>query len=151
VLNTGEVRSKVGFATPANDYAVMMNVLGTKSDYEPGDVLVISGDQTAGLCAASYSPTVIGVYSAAPGFLGGQTVNDLPEDSNMIAVAIMGIVTVKVSAENGAIHPGDLLVTSSTPGYAMRGDNPTTGTILGKALESLDSGTGLIQVLLMLR
>jgi hypothetical protein len=153
VLNTGEVRSQVGFATPANDFAVMMRVDGTKSDYEPGDVLVISGDQgqAAGLCAASYSPTVIGVYSAAPGFLGGQTVTGKAEDSNSIPVAIMGIVSVKVSAENGAIQPGDLLVTSSTPGYAMRGEDPAVGTILGKALGTLDSGTGTILVLLMLR
>jgi hypothetical protein len=63
----------------------------------------------------------------------------------------MGIVEVKVSAENGPIHPGDLLVTSATPGYAMRGDNPAPGTILGKALESLDNGVGTILVLLTLQ
>jgi hypothetical protein len=33
----------------------------------------------------------------------------------------------------------------------MRGDNPPPGTILGKALESLESDTGVIRVLLMLR
>lgn len=153
VLNTGEVRSEVGFATPAEDYAVMMNIQGTKSDYEPGDVLVINTDQSqmAGLCASSYSSAVIGVYSAAPGFLGGQAVTDPAGEDGRIPVAVMGIVLVKVSTENGPILPGDLLVTSSTPGYAMRGDNPQAGTILGKALEPLDSGTGLILVLLTLR
>jgi hypothetical protein len=150
VLNTGEVRSKVGFASPANDFAVMMNVLGAKSDYEPGDVLVIRGEQglLAGLGASSYATTVIGVYTAAPGFLGGQAVTS---QADGIPVAVMGIVSVKVSAENGPIHPGDLLVTSSTPGYAMRGDNPPPGTILGKALGSLDSGSGVVLVLITLQ
>ena len=153
VLNTGEVRSKVGFATPANDYAVLMNVPGARSDYEPGDVLVISGDQgqSVELCASSYSPTVIGVYSASPGFLGGQSVTDQVDSTNSISVAIMGIASVKVSAENGPIKPGDLLVTSSTPGHAMRADEPVPGTILGKALGTLDSGVGMILVLLTLQ
>ena len=57
----------------------------------------------------------------------------------------------KVSAENGPIHAGDLLVTSSTPGHAMRADNPPRGTVLGKALETHKSGTGLIQVLVTLQ
>jgi hypothetical protein len=150
VLNTGEVRSKVGFATLAQDYAVMMNVQGLKSDYEPGDVLVISAEQDlmAGLCAASYSTTVIGVYTESPGFLGGQAVTS---QADGIPVAVMGIVSVKVNAENGPIHAGDLLVTSSIPGYAMRGEDPPPGTILGKALGSLDSGSGEIQVLLTLQ
>jgi hypothetical protein len=117
VLNTGEVRSKVGFATPAQDYAVMMNVQGAKGDYEPGDVLVIRGEQglTVGQCTLPYATTVVGVYSESPGFLGGQAVNS---QADGLPVAVMGIVTVKVSAENGSIHPGDLLVTAATPGYA---------------------------------
>jgi hypothetical protein len=153
VLNTGEVRSKVGFATPANDYAVMMSIQGAKSDYEPGDVLVVSRDQgqTAGLCSTSYSTAVIGVYSASPGFLGGQTVTGQAESNSSLPVAVMGIVLVKVSAENGPIHPGDLLVTSSAPGFAMRGEDPPPGTILGKALGTLESGNGTIQVLLTLQ
>ena len=60
-------------------------------------------------------------------------------------------VPCKVSAENGPIRPGDLLVTSSTPGHAMRDDRPEPGTILGKALGSIDFGTGLIEVLVMLQ
>ncbi len=33
----------------------------------------------------------------------------------------------------------------------MRADDPRPGIVLGKALEALDAGTGLIQVLVMLR
>ena len=54
----------------------------------------------------------------------------------------------KVSAESGAIKPGDLLVTSSKPGYAMKGSDHSQmmGAIIGKALEPLDAGTGVIEV-----
>jgi hypothetical protein len=69
-----------------------------------------------------------------------------------IPVAIVGIVPCKVSAENGAIHRGDLLITASMPGHAMRaGTNPAQGTVLGKALGELKDGTGMIQVLVTLQ
>ena len=69
----------------------------------------------------------------------------------------VGVVTlgsfraIKVDASYGAIQPGDLLVSSDTPGYAMRATNPQVGTIIGKALGSLDSGTGVIPVLITLQ
>ena len=68
-------------------------------------------------------------------------------------MAMLGIVPTKVSAENGPIHRGDLLVTSSTPGYAMKGTDPSRliGSVVGKALGSLDSGTGVIEVVVTLQ
>ena len=76
-----------------------------------------------------------------------------------VPVAIVGIVPTLVTTESGPIEVGDLLVTSSTPGHAMKAQPATidgmeiypTGAILGKALESLDSGTGVIKILVMLR
>jgi hypothetical protein len=57
-----------------------------------------------------------------------------------------------VSAENGPVHRGDLLVTSSTPGHAMKaGPNPPQGTVLGKALGELTEGSGVILVLVTLQ
>jgi hypothetical protein len=84
------------------------------------------------------------VISASPGVLLGAE-----KDSAKAPVAISGIVKCKVDANQGAIRIGDLLTTSSTQGYAMRSDQATPGTIIGKALESLDSGTGLIEILIM--
>ena len=152
VLKNGEVQSDVGFNTPASDFAEMMAVQGEIANYEPGDVLVISEtqDRTVALSSTPYSRAVIGVYSTAPGFVGGHPVSDEDQTGN-IPVAILGIVPCKVSAENGPIRRGDLLVTSSTPGHAMRADNPPPGTILGKALEPLDKGTGTILVLITLQ
>ncbi len=64
----------------------------------------------------------------------------------------MGIVPCRVSAENGPIARGDLLVTAATPGHAMRaGENPPAGAVLGKAFGALEAGTGLIPVLVTLR
>jgi len=51
------------------------------------------------------------------------------------------------------IKPGDLLTTSDTPGHAMKvTEHPRAqGAILGKAMSSLESGTGLVLVLVTLQ
>jgi hypothetical protein len=66
-------------------------------------------------------------------------------------LALMGRVKVKATTENGPIEPGDLLVSASTPGYVMRcpDSQQCEGTIVGKALEPLDKGAGLILMLLV--
>jgi hypothetical protein len=66
-------------------------------------------------------------------------------------IALTGTVPAKVDAGYGAVQVGDLLTVSPTAGHAMRAVDPKPGTILGKALEPLSEGTGLIQVLVMLR
>ena len=87
-----------------------------------------------------------GVYSTEPGFVGGQGING--DETNKIPLAVVGIVPVKVNAENGPIRPGDLLTSSSTPGHAMRaGAKPAVGTVIGKALQRWNKGTGKIQML----
>lgn len=76
-----------------------------------------------------------------------------------IPLAVIGVVPVKVTAENGPIQPGDLLTTSSTPGHAMKASPVNLsgielyrpGTILGKALEPWTEGAGVIQLLLVLQ
>ncbi len=83
----------------------------------------------------------------------------LASNDHRVPVALVGTVPVKVVAENGPIHPGDLLTTSSTTGHAMRAEPVMvqgvavypTGAIIGKALESLAAGSGVIQVLLLQR
>jgi hypothetical protein len=68
-----------------------------------------------------------------------------------VPLAVVGIVPCKVSAENGPIRAGDLLVTSSRPGHAMRDDSAQAGTIVGKALDAMPSGTGVIKILVSLQ
>ncbi len=94
---------------------------------------------------------MVGVYSATPAFVGGRSVTG-DALAGGVPVAILGVISCKVSAENGAIRPGDLLVTSSTPGHAMRADDSAPrGTILGKALESLGLGYRADPVLVTLQ
>ena len=74
-------------------------------------------------------------------------------------LAQSGRVVIKVDATYGAIKPGDLLVTSPTPGYAMLSKPIKVGkqlmhrpgTLVGKALEALPTGKGEILVLLTLQ
>lgn len=77
----------------------------------------------------------------------------------------LGVVTlgafayVKADASNGAIQPGDLLSVSPTAGVAGKATMLTVdgvsffapGTIIGKALGGLDSGSGLIPVFISIR
>jgi hypothetical protein len=65
-------------------------------------------------------------------------------------LALTGIVRVKVTNEGGPIQPGDLLVTSSTPGHAMRwaSPDPCLCALVGKALEPILRDRGVILVLL---
>jgi len=72
-------------------------------------------------------------------------------DESLVAVVTTGTTYCRVDASYGAISPGDLLSTSPTPGHAQRSDSAAPGTILGKALEPLDAGTGMIRILVMLR
>jgi hypothetical protein len=68
-----------------------------------------------------------------------------------VPVALAGRVPVKIDAGYGAIRIGDLLTASPTPGHAMYAYDPEPGTVIGKALEPFDVGTGTITVLVMLR
>jgi hypothetical protein len=154
------------------DYAELIDVEGAATDYEPGDVLVISDqvDRAVELAAEAYSSRVVGVYSTDPAFVAGAGTPEeqiareeqalaragrpatlLAVNDGAIEVAIAGIVPVKVSAENGPIRRGDLLTTSNTPGHAMKATQLVPGTILGKAMGTLDSGTGVIEVLVLLQ
>lgn len=66
---------------------------------------------------------------------------------------MLGKVDCRVDARFGAVAVGDLLTTSSTPGHAMRADNPVRsfGTVIGKALAPLPDGAGLVPVLIALQ
>jgi hypothetical protein len=147
VASNGQARSDVGFATPAEDFAELLPAV---NGLEAGDVLAIGLDGKLTRSTAPYQTSVAGVYSTQPGFLGGQPVDGAPADT--IPLAVVGVVPVKVTAEGGAIVPGDLLVASSTPGRAMKaGPHPPLGSVLGKALQSLASGSGVIKMLATLQ
>jgi hypothetical protein len=151
----GTVYANGGFQPSGADFAESMGVSGDRHDYAAGDLLVIDakGERKLALSQEPYSTLVAGIYSTKPGMLGStRKVEDAPA-MDEIPLAVVGIVPCKVSAENGAIHPGDLLVTSSLPGHAMKGTDRSKmlGAVVGKALEPLEGETGVIQVLVTLQ
>ena len=153
VRNNGDVDYDGTLGTPASDLAEVFEVEGIAPEYEPGDVLVISAnvDRAVVKCDQPYSSRVVGVYATKPGVRLGT-----PIEGRTVPMGVVGVIPTKVSGENGPIKRGDLLVTSSTPGHAMKADPVVingieiypSGTILGKALEPFDRpGTGMIEVL----
>jgi len=120
-----------------------------------GTVVTLNPDKLNHVQASSkrYDTRVAGVISAQPGIVLGTS------GEGKVLVATTGRVKVKVDASRGTIRVGDLLVTSDLPGVAMRSQPikingipfHRPGTIIGKALEPLDKGSGEILVLLSLQ
>jgi hypothetical protein len=137
-----------------SDFAEALPVRSQRELYEPGDVLVMSSDgKTVQKTTSRYSRRVVGVYSTRPAVLGAEKDGVSRVDPDDVPVAITGIVPAKVTTENGPIQVGDLLVTSSRPGYAMRATDPRLmlGAVVGKAMEPLAAGRGMVKVLVILR
>jgi hypothetical protein len=144
-----------GISCTGADYAEAIDVTGDRTKYEPGDVLVIDPSAPGKFLKASqaYSTLVAGIYSTKPGFVGRKQPPTPETSATEVPMAMVGRVPAKVTAENGPIKVGDLLVASSTSGRAMKGTDRSllTGAVIGKALGSLDSGTGVIEVLVTLQ
>jgi hypothetical protein len=153
--STGKGFFDGGTQTGGADFAESVSAVGNKTEYESGDVLVIDtySDRQVSLSSAAYSTLVAGIYSTKPGVVATMHTSEDPALKNEIPMAVVGIVPCKVSAENGPISRGDLLVTSSSPGYAMRATDQAKlpGAIIGKALQPLSNGKGKIEVLVTLR
>jgi hypothetical protein len=166
---TGQIRATTGYVfpdgstqttafIPANcgaDYAESVGVTGDRTSFTPGDLLVIDPNNPGSFLKSNqpYSTLIAGVYSTKPGFVGRLEPASAKTDAIEVPMAMVGRVPTKVSAENGPIKVGDLLVSSSTVGYAMKGTDRSQmlGAVVGKALGPLDSGTGTILVLVTLQ
>lgn len=124
----------------------------------PESGMVVSIDTTApGQLAVSrraYDRTVAGVISGAGGVKTGMLMGQAGSMADgRHPVALTGRVYVWCDARTGAIHPGDLLTTSDTPGHAMKVSDHAAaqGAILGKAMSALETGRGLVLVLVSLQ
>lgn len=117
---------------------------------EAGDVVVIDPNSNVKAVKSNraYDASVAGIISESPAFYIGKD-----NRKGYLPLALAGRVPCKATTENGPINRGDLLVTSSKLGYAMKGDPKKIqiGTVLGKALEPLEKGEGKITVLVTLQ
>ncbi|MFG0260673.1 MAG: hypothetical protein ACF8LK_10015 [Phycisphaerales bacterium JB041] len=153
-----EIRGGADISEPFN-----VNVEGTRasagadSPVQPGMIVAIDPDRIGELriCHDPYDSTVAGIISGAGGVATGMTLRQ----EGTIAdgehpVALTGRVWALCDADiNGSIRAGDLLTSSSTPGHAMKvcDAERAHGAIIGKAMSSLDSGKGLVLVLVSLQ
>jgi hypothetical protein len=121
---------------------------------EPGMVMVMTGDGRLTPCAMPYDRAVAGVVAGAgplrPGIVLGRDAEAVERRS---PIALVGRTYCRVDAAHGAIHTGDLLTTSATPGHAMKASDPSRafGAVIGKAMAPHAEGTGLIPILIALQ
>jgi hypothetical protein len=137
------------------------NVAGVYST-QPGFVggYGVAEEPPAALSGSRTGPDLSGADRPAANVASAEAA-EAALNAGKVPLAIAGVVPVKVNTENGAIQPGDMLTTSSQPGYAMKAmpidvggvSIARPGTILGKALEPLgvEAGTGVIRVLIVLQ
>jgi hypothetical protein len=127
--------------------ADVAEIFETNDKLEAADVVVIDSDNDKHIKKSTkpYDESVAGVVSTDPAYI-------LNSEKDGVPLALVGRAPVKVTNENGPIQRGDMLTTSSKPGYAMRcaPKEKCNGNVIGKALENFDGSAGKINVLLNL-
>lgn len=136
-------------------YQDVAELVPSIENIEPGTVVILDPARPNHVLPSTtaYDGTVAGVVSAAPGVILGTSQNGNTK------VATFGRVRVRVDATTMPVRIGDALVTSEKRGMAMRSQPVDVngiamhrpGTLIGKALEPLQSGEGEILVLLSLQ
>ena len=154
--NTGKGFFNGGTQLGGADIAEFFDVEGNHNEYEPGDVLIISqsSDRKVERSSSAYSTLVAGVYATKPGVLLTEKNAEQNSLEKMVPMGMIGVLPTKVCLEGGVIMRGDLLVTSSTEGVAMKADpkKVQVGQVLGKALQSYnENGIGKINVLVSVK
>lgn len=156
VDNAGTTHTKVLEILGGSDFSERFDVSSPGAGLVAGTVVSIDPGREGRLEVSreAYDRRVAGIVSGAggvrPGMIMGQkgSVADGAEP-----VALSGRVYCRATAANGAIRPGDLLTTSDVPGLAMRVTDfgRAHGATLGKAMGTLESGEGLVLVLVGLQ
>ena len=126
---------------------------GTAVGAEPGTVMVIGEGGSLTQSSLGYDRMVAGVISGAGDLKPGVVLDRRPGETGRSPLAMVGKVYCKVDATYGPIAIGDLLTTSPTPGHAMKAADQSRafGCVIGKALRRLESGSGLIPILVALQ
>jgi hypothetical protein len=152
-LERGDVVMVVGMEAPIMGEIPVMRVIKTTPETASGivgvvDVLYEHYDLTAEQLAQGQSP---GRFN--------HDVTTIQPGQYLSVVTLGAYQWIKVDATDAPIHAGDLLSISTTPGVAAKAQQITIdgysfyapGTIIGKALQDLESGTGVIAVFVSLK
>lgn len=152
----GKVTTQVLQITGGADLSEQFEIETRDNELKPGTIVCIDPANPGHLIQSTkaYDQAVAGIVSGAggvkPGLLMGQA--GTAADGRH-PVALSGRVYCLVDASRGAVHPGDLITTSDTPGHGMKAQNhrQAQGAIIGKAMSSLEKGKGLVLVLVSLQ
>ena len=128
----------------AAQYADLAERYSSDNQYDVGTVVVIGGTKEITVTHNHADTAVIGVISQHPAY---RMNSGAGTDETHPYVALRGRVPCKVV---GTIKKGQLLVTSSYPGYSEAAkitDNPNS--VFAKALENFDGPKGMIEVLVI--
>ena len=120
---------------------------------EPGTVMAIDKDGGLRVCQLAYNKRVAGVIAGAGNLKPAIILGKQQFTRRRMPIALLGKVYCKVDAISSPIEVGDLLTTSSNPGYAMKAidTSRSSGAVIGKALCACESGLGLIPILVALQ
>lgn len=123
-----------------------------KYSLDPGTVAIFDDNGRVRPCNTCYDKRVAGIVSGAnkvsAGLVLGEDFSSTSDED--ILIAMSGTSYCKVDANFGSIDVGDLITTSSTSGYGMKltDSSKALGTIVGKSIGKLNSGLGLVPVLI---
>ncbi|MBN2407727.1 MAG: hypothetical protein JXJ19_08520 [Elusimicrobia bacterium] len=146
ISSTLTVKGVVVGSTFVATGADIAEIFPSSEKLEAGDVVCISRDEDEEIVLSRkpYDTAVAGIVSTSPGYV-------LNGSQKGYKLALAGRVPVKVCDENGSIGRGDLLTTSSRPGFAMKADENKPGAIVGKAMEKLKGSEGRIIAIITLQ
>lgn len=119
----------------------------------PGAVMVLGDTGGIRVSDTAYDRRVAGVISGAGGYRPAIILDRRKTHAGRRPLALMGKVWCQVDAREAAVAVGDLLTTSTTPGHAMKAGDAARafGAVIGKALQPLAAGCGLVPILVALQ
>ncbi len=122
-------------------------------EVEPGAVMVLTDTGALEPSRDAYDKKVAGVISGAGDYRPGLILGRGHSSAERLPLALAGKVFCKVDADPAPIAVGDLLTTAGRPGHGMKASDPTRafGAVIGKALQPLASGQGMIPILVALQ
>jgi hypothetical protein len=152
----GRIWTQVLTVTGGSDLSENFDVNTENDELEPGMIVSIDPKNPGELVLArdpkktTQSLIQRSAGGVKPGMLMGQK-GTLADGKH--PVALTGRVYCQVDASFGAIAPGDMITTSTTPGHGMKATNRDRafGSIIGKAMTGLRDGKGLVLVLVNLQ
>ena len=154
--NEGRVITQILQVTGGSDLSENFDIKAPGMEPQPGQIVCIDPENPGRLITSSRANdrTVAGIISGAGGVKTGMLMGQAGTAADgKHPVALTGRVYCLVDAGQGGIRPGDLLTTSDTPGHGMKVTDHarSQGAIIGKAMTALESGKGLVLVLVSLQ